>query len=320
MRTRTLTAVIALMLAHVGSAHADSPQTPTSEADALFREGRARMAAQDYTTACPLLAASFQRDPTTGTLLALAVCHERKGDLTDALAEYHEVASRSQTEARTDRENAARLRIAALEVQIARTTAAPPAAPAEQTAVCPAPLPVATPIPAQVAVQAEVIAAPAVEVETVAEPTVAVAPRRARALSPSTLDAPQPSRARSPARSDGGGMTFVQGTGLVLMGVGAFALGTAGAFTIEAINKNSDSNDGCVVNRCTESGRDDRLDARSAGTAATISALIGGALATTGVVMYFVTGDSERAPRSSASALAPWVGYRSFGAAAQGSF
>lgn len=305
-RLPLLVAVIAVAqmnVAGVSVARADGPAPQSSEADKLFREGKARLAAQDYTTACPLLAASFQKDAATGTLLALAMCHERQGDLNAALTEYRGVAERSRAEARTDRENAALVRIAALEQQLGVTA---PAVTAPAVEAAPP--------------QSEPVAAPTPEVAPEAiEPTVA-APEPTRTPSRMTeITPPRPRPATTTTRSTSDRINAMQVTGLAMVGVGVFALGTAGAFTIQAINKNNDSKDGCVVNRCTEAGRDDRLDARSAGTAATVSALIGGALATGGALMFFLLGDTETAPRASAS-VTPWLGHRSFGAAAQGTF
>jgi tetratricopeptide (TPR) repeat protein len=86
-----------------------------SEADALFHRGKERLAAGDYAEACPLLAESYSLDPASGTLLALAVCHEREGKLATAFTEYGEVAVRSRAERRKDRAGAARDKAAELE-------------------------------------------------------------------------------------------------------------------------------------------------------------------------------------------------------------
>jgi hypothetical protein len=91
-------------------------------AEALFRDGKELLAQKDYARACPKLAESFRRDPATGTLLALAMCHEREGKLASAWGEYADVASRSKVEARPDRERAARARVADIEPRVSRIT------------------------------------------------------------------------------------------------------------------------------------------------------------------------------------------------------
>ncbi len=61
-------------------------------------------------------------DPASGTLLALAICHEREGKLASAWGEYLDVASRSKLEGRPDRETAARSKGAELEPKVSTLT------------------------------------------------------------------------------------------------------------------------------------------------------------------------------------------------------
>ncbi len=93
-------------------------------AEALFRDGKELLARKDYARACPKLSESFRRDPATGTLLALAMCHEREGKLASAWGEYSDVASRSKGESRVDRERAARSKALELEPTVSRLTIA----------------------------------------------------------------------------------------------------------------------------------------------------------------------------------------------------
>lgn len=112
-----------LPVSHVRAQAAVAAETNApapSRADELFRNGKEKLAAQDFAQACPMLAESFQRDPATGTLLALALCHERAGEIANAHREYLEAAERSKQEGRADREQVARARAAALEPQLAK--------------------------------------------------------------------------------------------------------------------------------------------------------------------------------------------------------
>jgi hypothetical protein len=91
-------------------------------AEALFQEGRRLLENGDAATACPKLAESLRLDEATGTLLALAMCHEFEGRLASAWAEYAEVIVRAQREGRPDREQAARRSVRALEPRLSTLT------------------------------------------------------------------------------------------------------------------------------------------------------------------------------------------------------
>lgn len=91
-------------------------------AEALFRSGKDLLAEKDFLHACPKLAESFRLDAATGTLLALAICHEREGKLASAWGEYSDVAARSKAEGRTDREAAARSKVEELQSQLSTLT------------------------------------------------------------------------------------------------------------------------------------------------------------------------------------------------------
>lgn len=138
----SLSAVLALTLVLVGRAGAQdaapTPSTASAHADALFNEGKAKLATEDYAEACRLFAGSFAMDPATGTLLALALCHERAGDLNAAITEYRSAAERAQLEGRADRAEAATKRADELE---ARLQPAPEPAPFA-TKPRPAPMPI----------------------------------------------------------------------------------------------------------------------------------------------------------------------------------
>jgi hypothetical protein len=97
-----------------------------AEAEAMFREGKRLLEQQDFTHACPKLAESYRLDPATGALLALAVCHEGQGKTATAWAEYSDVASRAKAEGRSDREAAAREKIAALGSKLSTLTISVP--------------------------------------------------------------------------------------------------------------------------------------------------------------------------------------------------
>jgi tetratricopeptide (TPR) repeat protein len=91
-------------------------------AEALFREGRALFEAGDYPAACLKLAESQRQDPSSGTLLNLALCHEKEGKTATAWAEYLAAARLAITQHKSERAEECRRRAAALEPRLSYLT------------------------------------------------------------------------------------------------------------------------------------------------------------------------------------------------------
>jgi hypothetical protein len=111
-------AVAAAWLLHGPAARAQAGDAALAEA--LFREGKALMKIGKYDEACPKLAESNRVDPGTGTLLALAFCHEEQGRTATAWAEYNEVAAAAARQRNSERGRVARGRIAELEPRLSK--------------------------------------------------------------------------------------------------------------------------------------------------------------------------------------------------------
>lgn len=103
--------VLALSFTRVSTADG----SPSSSAEALFREGQALLEAGDAERACPKLEASQKLEPALGTLLNLAFCYERAGKTASAWASYSAASAQAKAAKRVDRERFARDRAKKLE-------------------------------------------------------------------------------------------------------------------------------------------------------------------------------------------------------------
>lgn len=83
-------------------------------AQELFDQGRKAMDQHDYVRACPMLEESQRLDPGGGTLINLALCHEKSGKLIVAKQEYEATLARAHADKRKDREKIASTAIAGL--------------------------------------------------------------------------------------------------------------------------------------------------------------------------------------------------------------
>lgn len=89
-------------------------------AQSLFDEARQLMERGKYAEACPKLAESQRLDPGGGTLLNLAICHEKEGRFGTAYLEMKAASSQAVKEGRKDREKIANERLAALASRVPR--------------------------------------------------------------------------------------------------------------------------------------------------------------------------------------------------------
>ncbi|WP_437924185.1 tetratricopeptide repeat protein [Sorangium sp. So ce291] len=101
-----------------GAASAERAVKPMAEA--LFRQGRDLFKRGQYPEACAKFEESQRLEPKPGTLLNLAVCHEKVGKLATAWAELSSVEEVARREGPPEREAFARAQRAALEERLAR--------------------------------------------------------------------------------------------------------------------------------------------------------------------------------------------------------
>jgi len=124
---------LALMLT-ASAGHSDAEAlsaqavTPADEAQAeeLFREGKALMAEGYVHFACPKFALAKRIGKGGGAALALAVCHEKDGQLVAALAEFRDALVVAEASNRPDRVSLAHTHIAQLERTVSTLTIVAP--------------------------------------------------------------------------------------------------------------------------------------------------------------------------------------------------
>lgn len=332
--------------ADAGAASAGTATTPAAssaaaeQADKLFREGKAQLAQGDFTHACPLFAQSFEADPATGTLLALAICHERAGKLASAFREYNDVAARSKRAGRVDREQAAAERAAALEPKLSKLTVQLTDVPPQAQAVVvqldgqrldAARLGTAFPVDGGVhhlearlgdgnPFRQDITLADTADMKTAVVPVLA--PKPAPDPAPFVVAAtPAPVKVlraapRAEPRANTSSLSNLQRAGLVTLAGSVVSFGVGAVFGIVAGNRNKASEAGCDGDFCTAAAREKRLSAVSAGNVSTAAFLVGGAMATVGIVLFLTPNHANDADYS----LAPWASPHAAGADLHGAF
>jgi hypothetical protein len=108
---RVLIAALALLGAEVTIPTVAAAQD-LAAAEALFQEGRALLEKGDYATACAKLAESQRLDPSSGTLLNLATCHDKQGKTATAWAEFLAAGRLASAQGKPDRADEAKARAA----------------------------------------------------------------------------------------------------------------------------------------------------------------------------------------------------------------
>lgn len=115
----TVLAAVVLVAAGSGRAAAQS-----AEAETLFRDGKKLMAKGQYAEACLAFEGSFKKDPAATTLLNLADCREKNGQLASAWGHFVEAARLARGQGAI--EKSARDRADALEPKLSYLVVAVP--------------------------------------------------------------------------------------------------------------------------------------------------------------------------------------------------
>ncbi|HEY2510515.1 MAG TPA: hypothetical protein VGI39_06655 [Polyangiaceae bacterium] len=114
------------MLASTPAARA---QSNSALADKLFLEGQ-KLMAEGNPAACEKFADSERLDPALGTLINLALCHEKRGKNATAWGEFTDAAAQARKLSQRDREEFARAHAEALEKKLQKIIVEIPSMPA----------------------------------------------------------------------------------------------------------------------------------------------------------------------------------------------
>ncbi|HET7540337.1 MAG TPA: hypothetical protein VFK05_10720 [Polyangiaceae bacterium] len=296
--------VAALALTSRSTAESDS-----AAAEALFQEGRALLKKGRVDEACPKLADSLRLDMATGTLVALALCHEQQKKYASAWAEFTSAAARAKREGRTDREKLANERAAALKPRLSSLTVEVPdevrALPGLEVTRDDAVLGESAwnssvPIDGgehslrvraagKTAWEKRVTVKDEGDAVTVQVPTLKADVSRAEPGPPASAAASHvastPSEPEQKAKRPWGTLEWA---GVGTASAGVVALGVGGYFLASALSKNSASKDSCTGDTCVQPGYDQRMSAYEKGNLATVFGIGGAALVGVGASLFIV--------------------------------
>jgi hypothetical protein len=276
-------------------------------AEALFRSGRQLMGRGDYAQACPKFAESNRIDPKLGTLLNLALCHERIGKTASAWAEYVQASQTANRLGQGEREQVAREKAAALEPGLPRVIVDGGAesraeVKLDDQAIGPAAFATAIPVdPGEHVVRATAPGKKPFAESFVMSPgatrtvRVLLADEDATGPAPAPTIAPEaPPRPESSSRRTWG--LVVGGTGVALVGVGAF-------FGVQAFSMKHTAEGECsAAGVCTQTGLDAMSTMKTSETVSTITTLAGAAALAGG--LYLVLSSTSHPDPASARGTA----------------
>ena len=272
-------------------AHADDNSAVVEQ---LFAEGRRLMTAGKVSEACPKFLASYNLEHRVGTILSLADCYEKNGQLASAWARFIEARTLATRNSQPERADYAAQHAAALEPRRSMLTINADAnipglvIQRDGNVVDPAIYGVAVPVDGgahKISVTASgkkpvsdaVTLAPEADRKTYSLPPLVDAPAGVVAALPGT-SAPVAATTAAPASGHlstrGIAGIVVAGAGVVMAGVGIY-------FGAAALGKNSDStpycNVGGVANNCYGPGVGDRSSAVSDATVSSVLLGVGAA-------------------------------------------
>jgi hypothetical protein len=314
MRTSRLAFVassVAFLIA--GDAIAEPTAADKSLATQLFKEGRTLVDQGKVAEGCRKLEESQRLDPGGGTLLNVALCHEKEGRTATAWTEFTEALGIAKKDDRPQRIELSQTHIAALEptlsrlvIQVTEATDLPDleikrdgsvirrAAWGTAMPVDPGEHWVEVAAPGKLAWRHSVTVGAKADTKTIIVPALENAP-----TPPPTLVAATPSTASPEQR-----VAKPSPAGWVALGFGAAGLGVGTYFGLRALSQQKEADKFCDANGCsTANGATQNSDAIKSANLSTVGFSIGLVGVAVGTVLLLTTGGS-----SSRAASLPTVG------------
>ncbi len=278
-------------------------------AESLFQEGRKLVEAKRYADACPKFAASQRIAPAIGTLLNLADCYEKNGQLASAWARFHEAIALAQRLGRADREQTARDRADRLERRLIKLSIVSESGAIDVkldgNPIDPAAL--GTPIPVdpgkhtiEASAKGKKPFSTTVDVsEKSKSPTVEI---------PALEDEPQEikdpkadadTKVIEPPREEPSSWSTQKTIGVIAAGAGVIGLGIGGYFGLKTQSTWKEAQTYCDGLECEREGVDLASEAKNTGNLATVGFVAGGALLVGGAILFFT------APSAKTTGAAP---------------
>lgn len=264
----------------------------TARAQKLFDDAKRLLDEGHVADACAAFAESRRLDAQLGTLLNLALCHEREGKIASAWAEYNGVVEGATRAAQPKRADFAKARARALEPRLARVTFVHDRTSLVNLRMTIDGQPVetslldGTPVPVDPGTHTAVVSAEGRQSAGITfvvpdgpSTTEVKIPVMTNALPP-----PQPAKDgpadRTPSRSP------LATVGWAAVGVGTAGLVAGGAFGVLALSKRSDADAGCTTDRClTQESYQANEDAARHATVSTVLVVAGAALLAGGIAL-----------------------------------
>ena len=276
-------------------------QSNPALAESLFVEGQKLLEAGRTHEACDRLAASERIDPALGTLINLALCHERDGKTATAWGEYVDAAAQASKTGERDRERFAREHATALEAAIpkVRIVIADPHG-NEQVTIDSVAIPASAlgaEIPVDPGDHAIDVTAPAKKRWTQAKVTVPPGPASLRI--DVTLEDAEAKEAATPVSIDTTRRTIgliVGGAGIAALGVGIAMLARASAFDSKSRDEATKANLFVPADATFKAASlSDHSSAQTSQTIGLVAGGIGVAAIGTGLYLVLTANHEERA-------------------------